>query len=44
MQRHPEYTVFCNVLEDDGEPAKLIDGAVEIPYTPFRIISVKLKL
>jgi alpha-mannosidase len=34
--------VFCNLLEDDGLPVSIIDGQLEIPYTPFQIISVKL--
>ena len=36
--------MFCNILEDEeGEARTLEDGAVEVPYRPFQIVSVKLK-
>ncbi len=33
---------FCNVLEDELGEAVVADGAVEIPYLPHQIISIKL--
>ncbi len=33
---------YCNLLEDDGEPADLADDTLRLPYTPFKIISVKV--
>jgi alpha-mannosidase len=32
----------ANVLEDDGEPLAIGEGAVLIPYRPHEIITVKL--
>lgn len=34
--------VFCNALEDDGQPAKIKNGLIEVPYTPYQIITLKL--
>jgi alpha-mannosidase len=33
---------FCNLLEDKGNGAKIIDGMVEIPYLPFEVITLLL--
>jgi alpha-mannosidase len=35
--------VFCNILEEEIEPARVGDGIVEIPYTPFKIVSLRLR-
>ena len=35
--------VFCNVLEDDAKPARVMDSSIEVPYGPFTIITVKLR-
>ncbi len=32
----------CNILEDDGEALPVKDGAVEVTYAPYKIISIKL--
>ena len=36
---------FCNILEDDDDvrPAKTRSGVIEIPYTPFQVVTLKLK-
>jgi alpha-mannosidase len=34
--------VYCNLLEDDDEPADLKDRVITVPYTPFQIITIKL--
>ena len=33
---------FCNTLEEDVAKAESADGMIRIPYTPFKIITVKL--
>jgi alpha-mannosidase len=35
--------VFCNILEDEGEEARVEDGEILVPYKPFQILTVKLK-
>lgn len=36
--------VFCNILEDDGEPAPVADaGVIIVEYTAFQIITVKVR-
>ena len=36
---------FCNILEDQGKEVEFDDsGALLIPYTPFKIISILLYL
>ena len=35
--------VFCNILETEGEAIAVRDGEIKFPYTPFQIVSVKLK-
>ncbi|KAJ3157029.1 Alpha-mannosidase 2C1 [Geranomyces variabilis] len=35
---------FCNVLEDVQEAAEITGGVLTIPFTPFRIISIKLTM
>jgi alpha-mannosidase len=35
--------VYCNILEEDGQKAKVIAGQIEVPYKPFQIITLKLK-
>ncbi len=34
--------IRCNLLEDEEEELAILDGTVEIPYTPWKIITVKL--
>jgi alpha-mannosidase len=34
--------VFCNILEEDGAAVAVRNGRLEIPYTPFQVVSVKL--
>ena len=34
--------VFCNILEDDLGSAKVKNGLVQVPYTPYQVVSVKL--
>ncbi len=31
---------FCDILEQPGQPAVIRDGAIEIPYAPFQVISL----
>ncbi len=33
---------FCNVLEEDLEEVEISGGNIDVPYTPHKIISVKL--
>jgi alpha-mannosidase len=33
---------FCNILEEDIEPAPVSDGVIGIAYAPFKIISLRL--
>jgi alpha-mannosidase len=33
---------FCNILEQDGEAAKIEDGQIVVPYLPYQIVSVKV--
>lgn len=33
---------FCNILEDNLSEAVIADGRIEVPYTPFQIITIKL--
>lgn len=33
---------FCNILEEDSGPAIVKDGAIEVPYLPYKIITLKL--
>ncbi|HEY8668749.1 MAG TPA: alpha-mannosidase [Tepidisphaeraceae bacterium] len=33
---------FANILEDEGAVAKIKNGQIEVPYTPFQIITLKL--
>ena len=35
--------VFCNLLEEEGKPAQVRGGGIEVPYTPFQIVTLKLK-
>ena len=35
--------VFCNILEEESGAAILDDGKIVVPYTPYQIVSVKLK-
>ncbi|MCY3022315.1 MAG: glycosyl hydrolase-related protein [Planctomycetota bacterium] len=35
--------VFCNILEEEGRAAAVRDGCIAVPYTPFQIVSLKLK-
>ncbi|KAJ3154526.1 Glycoside hydrolase, 38 vacuolar alpha mannosidase [Geranomyces michiganensis] len=35
---------FCNVLEDIQGPAKMTNGQLRLPFTPFKIISILLKM
>jgi alpha-mannosidase len=35
--------VRCNILEDEGEELTVNNGVIEVPYTPFQIIGIKLK-
>jgi len=35
--------VFCNILEDELEPAVVTDRTIQVPYRPFQIITLKLK-
>ncbi|HEY1683150.1 MAG TPA: alpha-mannosidase [Tepidisphaeraceae bacterium] len=35
--------VFCNGLEEEIGTAKSRNGAIEIPFTPFQIVTLKLK-
>jgi len=32
--------VFCNILEDELEPATVIDGEIEVPYGAYQIVSL----
>ena len=34
--------VLCNVLEEEGRAVTAANGVLEIPYTPYQIIGVKL--
>jgi alpha-mannosidase len=33
---------YCNILEDSAQPVVVNGGVLEIPYTPFKIITVKV--
>ena len=33
---------FCNLLEDDLGTARVAAGAIEVPYRPFEIVSLKV--
>jgi alpha-mannosidase len=33
---------YCNILEDALGPAKVAGGSIEVPYGPYKIISLKL--
>jgi alpha-mannosidase len=33
---------FCNILEDVQGPARVSGGTIEVPYGPYKIISLKL--
>jgi alpha-mannosidase len=35
---------FCNILEEDGDEAKLNGGTLETTYSPHQIVSIKLHL
>jgi alpha-mannosidase len=35
--------VFCNILEEDGEAATVRGSTIEVPYTPFKIVTLKLR-
>jgi alpha-mannosidase len=35
--------VLCDILERDGVVAAIRDGVIEVPYLPFKIISLKLR-
>lgn len=35
--------VFCNLLEEEQEPARVSGGAIEVPYMPFQIITIRLR-
>ena len=34
--------VYCNLLEEELAPARVVAGEIEVPYTPYQIISLKL--
>ena len=34
---------YCDVLERDGSTIAIHDGVIDLPYLPFKIISVKLR-
>jgi alpha-mannosidase len=34
---------YCNALEEELKSAKVRNGAIEVPYTPFQVISLKLQ-
>jgi hypothetical protein len=34
--------VYCNILEDVLGPAAMAGGGIEISYTPYKIVSLKL--
>jgi len=34
---------FCNILEEEQGPARIRGGAIEIPYGPYQIISLKIR-
>ena len=34
----------CNLLEEDDQPVEWVDGGVEIDFTPFQLITLKLGL
>jgi alpha-mannosidase len=33
---------LSNILEAEGEPLNIVDGVVQVPYSPFQIITVAL--
>lgn len=35
--------VYCNLLEDEEKPARIVKGKIQIPFGPYKIISLKLK-
>ena len=35
--------VFCNILEDELEPAVVTERNIQVSYRPFQIITLKLK-
>jgi alpha-mannosidase len=35
--------VYCNILEEELGSVPVRDGVLEVPYTPFQLIGVKLK-
>lgn len=36
---------YCNILEDEGSPVEFdANGAILVPYSPFKIVSLKLKV
>lgn len=34
---------FCNVLEEQDKPARTSAGAIDVAYTPFQVITLKLR-
>jgi len=44
LGRTVKWARFCNILEDELEPAKVRDGAIEVPYGPHQIISVLVSI
>jgi alpha-mannosidase len=36
------HATFCNILEQEIGRARLKGGEIEIPYTPYKIVTVRL--
>jgi alpha-mannosidase len=34
---------FCNILEDEIAPATVRDGVIEVPYSPFKVVSLLVR-
>lgn len=39
----PSAATFCNALEEEDRPAEVRDGAVIVPFEPYKIITVKAR-
>jgi alpha-mannosidase len=42
LDRAPSSAIFCNILEEETGKARIRNGAVEIPYMPYQIITVRI--
>lgn len=38
-----KFAAFCNGMEEETGPAKIVNGAIEVPFGPFKIVTIKVK-